>query len=111
MPIRQRLPNINPPTENVYKTPPWERGVSLFDGVPLERQHRRDHPVDERADRAEPLKADEVDAQIDCSKRTTLRRLDELAKDGPLESKEDGARARVWWLPIPRNETDTDSDN
>lgn len=59
----------------------------------------------DRDDRAEPLTADEVDEQMDCSKRTTLRRLNELAEEGTLESKETGSRAKVWWIPMPADET------
>lgn len=55
---------------------------------------------DERDDPAEPLTASEVDDRLDCSKRTTLRQLEQLVEDGELKSKEVGARAKVWWIPL-----------
>jgi len=49
--------------------------------------------------RDEPVTASEVAAELGCTRRTALSRLDELADRGEVRSKKVGARSRVWWLP------------
>lgn len=44
-----------------------------------------------------PLTASEVADELECSRRTALRRLKELNEKGKLRSKKVGARSRVWW--------------
>ena len=53
-----------------------------------------------REDPAEPLTATEVADRVDCSRRTALNRLDELADADELASKKVGGRAKVWWVPL-----------
>jgi len=60
-----------------------------------------------RDDLAEPLTASEVNEELDCSKRTTLRLLDQLVEDGELKEKKPGSRAKVWWVPISDTATST----
>ena len=60
---------------------------------------------DARDDPAEPLTASEVGERVECSRRTALNRLDELAEAGRVASKKVGGRARVWWVPL-RAESD-----
>lgn len=55
---------------------------------------------DARDDPAEPLTASEVGERVDCSRRTALNRLDELAEADRVASKKVGGRARVWWVPL-----------
>jgi PAS domain S-box-containing protein len=45
----------------------------------------------------EPVTASEVAEELECSRRTALNKLDELAERGDLHSKKVGARSRVWW--------------
>ncbi len=58
-----------------------------------------------RADPAEPLTAPEVADRLDCSRRTALDRLQEIADSGEVADKKVGGRSRVWWLPIDRGES------
>jgi len=57
-----------------------------------------------REDHAEPLTASEVAERLDCSRRTALNRLHDLAEDTEITSKKVGGRSRVWWIPIPAKE-------
>ena len=50
----------------------------------------------------EPVTASEVAAELDCTRRAALNKLDELADRGDIESKTVGARSRVWWRPPDR---------
>jgi predicted ArsR family transcriptional regulator len=54
----------------------------------------------ERDDYAEPLTASEVAAELGCSRRTALNRLDDLQAETEVTSKKVGARSRVWWIPV-----------
>lgn len=68
---------------------------------------------DRRDDRGEPLTAPELADALNCSRRTALDRLTDLADDGRLQSKQVGGRSRVYWTPIdgetpePARERDT----
>lgn len=53
----------------------------------------------EREDPAEPLTAPEVAERLNCSRRTALDKLHELAERGDVASKKVGGRSLVWWLP------------
>lgn len=44
-----------------------------------------------------PLTAQEVADELECSRSTALRRLNELHDEGDLNTKKVGARGRVWW--------------
>jgi hypothetical protein len=57
---------------------------------------------DERDDPTEPLTAREVGEAAGCSRRTALKRLDDLADRDAIASKKVGGRARVWWVPADR---------
>jgi predicted ArsR family transcriptional regulator len=46
-----------------------------------------------------PLTAQEVADELDCSRRTALRRLKDLEKADKIKSKKVGGRSRVWWNP------------
>jgi len=52
-----------------------------------------------RADASEPLTAPEIAEALDCSRRTALNRLHELADSGLVATKKVGGRSRVWWIP------------
>lgn len=56
---------------------------------------------DRREDRARPVTAGDVVDALDVSRRTALNKLNELVAGGSLESRSVGARARVFWRPIP----------
>ncbi|WP_168216057.1 PAS domain-containing protein [Halorussus marinus] len=49
--------------------------------------------------RDEPVTASEVAAEVGCTRRTALSKLDTLADRGTIRTKKVGARSRVWWLP------------
>lgn len=53
-----------------------------------------------REDYAEPLTASEVADELDCSRRTALNKLHQLADETDLTSKKVGGRSRVWWIPV-----------
>ena len=53
---------------------------------------------EERRDTSEPLTASDVADALDCSRRTALTRLNDLAERGDLEKKQVGARAAVYWI-------------
>lgn len=53
----------------------------------------------ELEDSCTPLTAQEVADKLDCSRRTALRRLNELEEEGVIKTKKVGARGRVWWQP------------
>jgi len=55
---------------------------------------------DRRDDRAEPLTAPELAESLNCSRRTALDRLTDLAEGDRLRSKQVGGRSRVYWTPI-----------
>jgi len=44
-----------------------------------------------------PLTAQEVADELDCSRRTALRRLKDLEEENKIRSKKVGGRSRVWW--------------
>jgi predicted ArsR family transcriptional regulator len=52
-----------------------------------------------RDDSSEPLTAPEIADALNCSRRTALDRLHDLADTGTVASKKVGGRSRVWWLP------------
>lgn len=51
-------------------------------------------------DLSEPLATSEIAERLGCAHRTAYDKLAELAEGGDIESKQIGARARVWWRPI-----------
>jgi hypothetical protein len=61
---------------------------------------------DERDDLARPLTSSDVMEALDCARRTALNKLNELVAAGSLESHDVGARARVFWRPIPSDDYD-----
>ncbi|WP_312911112.1 HTH domain-containing protein [Natronosalvus caseinilyticus] len=64
-----------------------------------------------RSDAAEPLIATEIAESLECSRRTALNKLNELAADGHLQSKQVGGRSKVFWQPIDSEEADTHRDS
>lgn len=62
---------------------------------------------DARDDPAEPLTAPEIADKLGCSRRTALKRLQELGDRGDLASKKVGGRSRVWWYAQDGEKTDT----
>jgi hypothetical protein len=57
-----------------------------------------------RADQARPLTANDVIEELGCSRRTAHDKLNALVEDGRLATRKVGARSRVWWVPLPRDE-------
>jgi len=55
---------------------------------------------DARDDRAEPMTAPELSERLNCSRRTALNKLHDLADAGDVRSKKVGGRSKVWWVPI-----------
>lgn len=48
----------------------------------------------------EPMTNKEVADEIGCSKATAHNRLHDLHDEGVVQTKEAGARARVWWVDM-----------
>lgn len=73
----------------------------MSDGGPAARVTLEDvlDVFHERDDPAEPLTAPEVAERLNCSRRTALDKLHELADRGDVASKKVGGRSVVWWLP------------
>lgn len=59
-----------------------------------------------RSDPARPLTANDVMAELDCSRRTAHNKLNALVEQGALATRKVGARGRVWWIPATDIETD-----
>jgi hypothetical protein len=57
-----------------------------------------------RKDQARPLVVDDLYDELDWSRRTIHNKLGELEDDGVLRSRTVGARAKVWWAPLPRED-------
>ncbi|MDS0260619.1 helix-turn-helix domain-containing protein [Haloarcula sp. S1CR25-12] len=55
---------------------------------------------------AAPRSTPEVAAELDCGRRATHKRLQQLADRGELETKKVGAGARVWWRPAGTDSRD-----
>lgn len=53
-----------------------------------------------RSDPSRPLTANDVMAELDCSRRTAHNKLNELVEEGVLATRKVGARGRVWWIPF-----------
>ena len=51
-----------------------------------------------------PFTTSEVATKFDCTDRTIYNKLDTLAEEGVLATKKVGARGRVWWQPIKRQD-------
>lgn len=66
---------------------------------------------DRRDDRGEPLTAPELADALNCSRRTALDRLSDLASDDLLRSKQVGGRSRVYWTPIDGRSTGSDREH
>jgi len=60
-----------------------------------------------RSDPARPLTANDVMAELDCSRRTAHNKLNALVEQGVLTTRKVGARGRVWWVPATAITTDT----
>lgn len=63
---------------------------------------------DDREDRAAPLTSSEVADGVGVSRPQAWEKLDTLATEGVLRRKSVGARAVVWWVPIPATESDVE---
>lgn len=61
---------------------------------------------DDRDDLARPLTAGDVVDALGIARRTAHNKLNRLVERGDLETRKIGARGRVWWVPIPRDESD-----
>ncbi|MFC6764986.1 helix-turn-helix domain-containing protein [Natrinema soli] len=61
----------------------------------------------ERDDDAEPLTAPEIAEQLDCTRRTVQKRLNELEEQGAVTRKKVGSRAVVWWVSSNDERSDT----
>ena len=59
----------------------------------------------ERDDRGEPLTAPELADRLNCSRRTALNKLHDLEDRDDVASKKVGGRSKVWWRPIPRDQS------
>lgn len=57
------------------------------------------HLFRELDDLCTPLTAQDIAEDLDCSRPTALRRLNELHDEEEIKTKKVGARGRVWWLP------------
>lgn len=65
---------------------------------------------EEREDRARPLTANDVTDALGIARRTAHNKLNALVERGELETRKVGARGRVWWVPITRDEAAASSD-
>ena len=65
----------------------------------LEVFERQDEPCT-------PLTATEVAEELDCTRRTAHRKLEELSENGELHSKKTGARSRIWWRSLSDQSAD-----
>ncbi len=61
---------------------------------------------DARDDLARPVTAGDVVDELGIARRTAHNKLNALVERGELETRKIGARARVWWRPIPAEEND-----
>ena len=62
---------------------------------------------DARDDVARPVTASDVVDELDIARRTAHNKLNALVERGELETRKIGARGRVWWRPLPRDEHET----
>ncbi|MFC4451183.1 PAS domain-containing sensor histidine kinase [Halorussus aquaticus] len=53
----------------------------------------------------EPFTASEIAEELGCAQRIAVNKLEELAEQGDIESKEIGAQNRIWWRPADRVES------
>lgn len=65
--------------------------------IPLHAVHE---VFKDRTDRAKPLTAGDIIAEIGCSRRTAHNKLNELVDRETLKTRKVGSRSRVWWVPI-----------
>lgn len=63
-----------------------------------------------RSDVAEPLTASEISEELNCTRRTVLTKLNALQEEDAVKSKKVGGRARVWWVPVGREELESTAD-
>jgi hypothetical protein len=61
---------------------------------------------DAREDRAEPITASDVVDELGIARRTAHNKLNRLVERDTLATRKIGARGRVWWIPIPREDPD-----
>jgi response regulator of citrate/malate metabolism len=59
---------------------------------------------DTRDDVARPITAADVVDELGIARRTAHNKLTTLVEQGELETRKVGARARVWWRPVPRED-------
>ena len=60
---------------------------------------------DAREDRARPVTAGDVVDEQGIARRTAHNKLNALVERGELETRKIGARGRVWWVPLPADES------
>jgi hypothetical protein len=61
---------------------------------------------DARDDLARPVTATDVVDELGIARRTAHNKLNALVERGELETRKIGARGRVWWRPIPAEESE-----
>jgi len=61
--------------------------------------------VDAREDLARPVTAGDVVDELGIARRTAHNKLGALVERGVLDTRKIGARGRVWWRPVPADET------
>lgn len=61
---------------------------------------------DARDDLARPVTAGDVVNELEIARRTAHNKLNALVERGELETRKIGARGRVRWQPLPREESD-----
>lgn len=60
----------------------------------------------DRDDIAKPLTSRDISDELSCSRRTAHRHLTKLEERGDLTSREVGANAKVWWMPIAASDVE-----
>jgi hypothetical protein len=58
----------------------------------------------DRDDQARPLTVGDLDDVLEWSPRTIHNKLEELENDDLLRSRRVGARGKIWWAPLPRED-------
>jgi hypothetical protein len=63
--------------------------------------------VDDREDLARPVTAGDVVDELGIARRTAHNKLGRLVERGTLDTMKIGAKARVYWRPLPADEIDS----
>lgn len=63
-----------------------------------------------RDDVARPLTASDVADSLDIARRTAHNKLNTLEESSQLATRKVGARGRVWWIPINKDELAPNAD-